>query len=69
VGDAEDILSLQDVDPALNAKMHIVNNVRKSYSPSKHPMMILIHIERRSIPSDGPITTGSSSYSTDLGQS
>jgi hypothetical protein len=23
----EDILALQDIDPALNAKMHIVNNV------------------------------------------
>jgi hypothetical protein len=29
-GDGEDILSLQDVDPALNAKMHIVNNVSSS---------------------------------------
>lgn len=27
VAAADDILSLQDVDPALNAKMHIVNNV------------------------------------------
>lgn len=27
-GTAEDILSMQDVDPALNAKMHLVNNVR-----------------------------------------
>jgi hypothetical protein len=26
--DAEDILARQDIDPALNAKMHIVNNVR-----------------------------------------
>jgi hypothetical protein len=25
---AEDILGQQDIDPALNAKMHIVNNVR-----------------------------------------
>lgn len=24
----EDILALQDLDPALNAKMHLVNNVR-----------------------------------------
>lgn len=30
VGDAEDILALQDLDPALNAKMHLVNNVRRS---------------------------------------
>jgi hypothetical protein len=29
-GDGEDLLSLQDVDPALNAKMHIVNNVSSS---------------------------------------
>jgi hypothetical protein len=28
VGSGEDILALQDVDPALNAKMHLVNNVR-----------------------------------------
>lgn len=27
-GSAEDILALQDLDPALNAKMHLVNNVR-----------------------------------------
>jgi len=27
-GKNEDILGQQDVDPALNAKMHIVNNVR-----------------------------------------
>jgi hypothetical protein len=32
VGKGEDILGLQDVDPALNAKMHLVNNVR----PYKH---------------------------------
>ena len=25
---AEDILSMQDVDPSLNAKMYLVNNVR-----------------------------------------
>jgi len=30
VATADDILSLQDVDPALNAKMHIVNNVRSA---------------------------------------
>lgn len=29
VDKGEDILSMQDVDPALNAKMHIVNNVRE----------------------------------------
>lgn len=29
-GEKEDVLQLQDIDPALNAKMHIVNNVRDS---------------------------------------
>jgi hypothetical protein len=28
VGEGQDILALQDIDPALNAKMHLVNNVR-----------------------------------------
>jgi hypothetical protein len=28
VGEGEDILALQDIDPALNAKMFLVNNVR-----------------------------------------
>lgn len=28
----EDILALQDLDPALNAKMHLVNNVSDSLS-------------------------------------
>lgn len=27
LGDGEDILALQDLDPALNMKMHLVNNV------------------------------------------
>lgn len=27
-GESEDILALQDLDPALNMKMHLVNNVR-----------------------------------------
>lgn len=27
VGEGTDLLALQDFDPALNAKMHIVNNV------------------------------------------
>ena len=26
--EGQDVLALQDVDPALNAKMHLVNNVR-----------------------------------------
>jgi hypothetical protein len=29
VGEGEDILALQDTDPALNAKMFLVNNVRR----------------------------------------
>jgi hypothetical protein len=29
VAEGKDILALQDVDPALDAKMHIVNNVRE----------------------------------------
>jgi hypothetical protein len=28
VGEGQDILALQDIDPALNAKMFLVNNVR-----------------------------------------
>ena len=28
VREGEDILALQDIDPALNAKMHLVNNVK-----------------------------------------
>ena len=28
VGERQDILALQDIDPALNAKMFLVNNVR-----------------------------------------
>jgi hypothetical protein len=31
VRDGEDILALQDIDPALNAKMHLVNNVKQSH--------------------------------------
>ena len=30
--DGEDILGLQDLDPALNRKMHLVNNVRTAWS-------------------------------------
>lgn len=29
-GDGEDILALQDLDPVLNMKMHLVNNVSNS---------------------------------------
>lgn len=30
-GQGEDILALQDLDPALNAKMHLVNNVSEKH--------------------------------------
>jgi hypothetical protein len=33
IREGSDILSLQDIDPALNAKMHIVNNVRIPEAP------------------------------------
>lgn len=39
VAEGSDILALQDVDPALNAKMHLVNNVRlchKHHTDSEH---------------------------------
>jgi hypothetical protein len=39
IGEGEDILGRQDIDPALNAKMHLVNNVRthsqtRQFAPS-----------------------------------
>jgi len=37
VGSGEDILALQDVDPALNAKMHLVNNVRAQKHRTSDP--------------------------------
>jgi hypothetical protein len=37
VGSGEDILALQDVDPALNAKMHLVNNVRAQKRRTSDP--------------------------------
>ena len=33
IREGSDILSLQEIDPALNAKMHIVNNVRIPEAP------------------------------------
>lgn len=36
--DGEDILGLQDLDPALNRKMHLVNNVRTTMFPVHHPL-------------------------------
>lgn len=32
IGESDDILAQQDIDPALNAKMHLVNNVRRDPS-------------------------------------
>jgi hypothetical protein len=34
VGSGEDILALQDLDAALNRKMHLVNNVSKPFAES-----------------------------------
>lgn len=35
----EDILAMQDLDPALNAKMHLVNNVRHTESTLRYSAM------------------------------
>jgi hypothetical protein len=40
VGSGEDILALQDVDPALNAKMHLVNNVRAQKRRTSDPHVL-----------------------------
>lgn len=40
-GEGIDILSLQDIDPALNAKMHIVNNVGSSQPNFFHQVSLL----------------------------
>ena len=31
--DADEVFNLQDIDPALNAKMHLVNDVRSAKAP------------------------------------
>jgi hypothetical protein len=36
IGSGQDLLGQQDIDPALNAKMHLVNNVRKPASANFH---------------------------------
>jgi hypothetical protein len=36
IGSGQDLLGQQDIDPALNAKMHLVNNVRKPTSANFH---------------------------------
>lgn len=33
----EDVLGLQDLDPAMNRKMHLVNNVRHPLKPLSGP--------------------------------
>lgn len=38
---AGEVLSLQHVDPALDAKMHLVNNVRASFCPSCDGLVLL----------------------------
>lgn len=44
VSEGHDLLAAQDVDPALNAKMHIVNNVRilraPLFNPDLEPLLI-----------------------------
>lgn len=50
IGDVqEDILQLQDIDPALNAKMHIVNNVRSLLSLRSILLDVAILEERTDI--------------------
>lgn len=39
VNKGEDILALQDLDPALNAKMHLVNNVSECGGPRPRPRL------------------------------
>lgn len=40
-GEGEDILARQDLDPALNLKMHLVNNVSPVRSPLMMPRTLL----------------------------
>ena len=37
IGSGQDLLGQQDIDPALNAKMHLVNNVRTPTSANFLP--------------------------------
>lgn len=37
----EDILGMQDMDPALNKKMHLVNNVSREYCLSRDSMTLM----------------------------
>lgn len=65
----QDVLQLQDVDPALNMKMHLVNNVRKSYCCLQFYETPTDMIGRPLTRSAGQTTTLSSSSSTVLGTS
>ena len=64
----EDILAMQDLDPALNAKIYLVNNVRHDTEPivgscSEHPWLINNETNSRlSMKLDGRIIIGSCSY-------
>lgn len=61
VKEGSDILALQDTDPALNAKMHIVNNVgtQSAHSlPSRY--RVAANLRRPLMRLDGRITTGAS---------
>lgn len=42
IHEGSDILALQGVDPALNAKMHLVNNVGFPQAPLSNPAIELI---------------------------
>jgi hypothetical protein len=75
-GKGEDILGQQDIDPALNAKMHIVNNVRDALRPYPRAFRSLFNQRcgadrasyRQLTRLDGPTITGSFLFSQDLGQ-
>lgn len=76
-GDGEDILALQDLDPVLNMKMHLVNNVRTTPKVEgvKGVRGFIVHayngslnIYRLSTKLAGRTITGSCSYSMDSGK-
>jgi hypothetical protein len=78
VAEGKDILALQDTDPALNAKMHIVNNVRERAPQAPRSKLQAIEPKatsneanidsRQSTKLGGRIITGSCSCSMDLGK-
>jgi hypothetical protein len=61
-GKGEDILGQQDIDPALNAKMHIVNNVKAHFYSFKNVVLIMTRtnssFNRPLIALDGQTITG-----------